>query len=175
MLQSEFERLSGYQPTIEEYREIESLYYEFDGDKRAFCKTWKKLFGFKVKTQQEERAEKQAREQKRWEACKRFDTILSYGGDGEAHARARVGMMILKGIYIMRKAKYPTYYAQFDKAEKKVLREMQIQLGYPDDLRVTACADLHEVAFTEAIAPELLDYILWATEDDYLYAKSWVA
>ncbi len=38
MLTSEFIKLTGIEPTEQEYRAIEAMYYEFDGDKKAFCK-----------------------------------------------------------------------------------------------------------------------------------------
>ena len=42
MLVSEFIDRVGYQPTADEYAEIEQAYYVFDGDKDAFCKAWSK-------------------------------------------------------------------------------------------------------------------------------------
>lgn len=42
MLMSEFIDRVGYQPTADEYAEIEQAYYVFDGDKDAFCKAWAK-------------------------------------------------------------------------------------------------------------------------------------
>lgn len=38
MMIQEFTKLTGIDPTTEEYAVIEELYYNFDGDKRAFCK-----------------------------------------------------------------------------------------------------------------------------------------
>lgn len=38
MMMHEFEKLTGLQPTDHEYSVIESMYYDFDGDKKAFCK-----------------------------------------------------------------------------------------------------------------------------------------
>lgn len=38
MIMSEFTERTGIEPTNEEYSVIEELYYEFDGDKNAFCK-----------------------------------------------------------------------------------------------------------------------------------------
>ena len=38
MMISEFIELTGFEPSMEEYAEIEQQYYEFDGDKKAFCK-----------------------------------------------------------------------------------------------------------------------------------------
>lgn len=40
MLVSEFIDRVGYQPTAEEYADIEQAYYVFDGDKDAFCRAW---------------------------------------------------------------------------------------------------------------------------------------
>jgi len=37
MLKSEFIERTGFEPTAEEYAEIEERYYNFDGDKDAFC------------------------------------------------------------------------------------------------------------------------------------------
>ena len=42
MMRSEFEQLTGIYPTVELYQEIEKLYNDFDGDKQAFCKAFKK-------------------------------------------------------------------------------------------------------------------------------------
>ena len=38
MMIHEFEKLTGLQPSDHEYSVIESMYYDFNGDKRAFCK-----------------------------------------------------------------------------------------------------------------------------------------
>lgn len=38
MMINEFIEMTGFEPTMEEYSEIEEAYYSFDGDKRAFCK-----------------------------------------------------------------------------------------------------------------------------------------
>ena len=40
MLLSEFIDRVGYQPTAEEYAEIEKEYYHFNGDKDAYCRAW---------------------------------------------------------------------------------------------------------------------------------------
>lgn len=37
MMMSEFTERTGFEPTVEEYAEIEQKYYEFSGDKNAFC------------------------------------------------------------------------------------------------------------------------------------------
>lgn len=42
MLVSEFIDRTGYQPTAEEYAEIEKEYYHFKGDKDQFCRAWSK-------------------------------------------------------------------------------------------------------------------------------------
>lgn len=38
MMKSEFTKLTGIEPTEQEYKAIEAMYYDFDGDKKAFCK-----------------------------------------------------------------------------------------------------------------------------------------
>ncbi len=38
MMITEFTALTGFEPSMEEYAEIEEQYYEFDGDKKAFCR-----------------------------------------------------------------------------------------------------------------------------------------
>lgn len=42
MMMSEFFDRTGYEPSYEEYRFIEDSYYDFIGDKDAFCKWWLK-------------------------------------------------------------------------------------------------------------------------------------
>ena len=41
MMMNEFIERTGFEPTAEEYAEIEEQYYSFDGDKDAFCEHWK--------------------------------------------------------------------------------------------------------------------------------------
>ena len=50
MLVSEFIDRTGYQPSAEEYAEIEQAYYVFDGDKDAFCRAWCKANPHKAGT-----------------------------------------------------------------------------------------------------------------------------
>ena len=45
MMLEEFEKRTGYFPTLEEYEAIEQAYMSFDGDKDAFCKAYKKNEG----------------------------------------------------------------------------------------------------------------------------------
>ena len=45
MMMSEFTERTGFEPTAEEYAEIEEAYYNFDGNKDAFCKHWKDTVG----------------------------------------------------------------------------------------------------------------------------------
>ena len=47
MMMSEFIERTGFEPTAEEYNEIEEAYYKFDGDKDAFCINWKHSVGVK--------------------------------------------------------------------------------------------------------------------------------
>lgn len=45
MEKTEFIKKTGFEPMEEEYKEIEQLYYDFDGDKDAFCKHFVKSGG----------------------------------------------------------------------------------------------------------------------------------
>jgi len=45
MMMIEFTERTGFEPTEEEYAEIEQQYYSFDGNKDAFCKYWKETVG----------------------------------------------------------------------------------------------------------------------------------
>lgn len=40
MMMSEFIERTGFEPSAEEYENIEEQYYNFDGDKDAFCANW---------------------------------------------------------------------------------------------------------------------------------------
>lgn len=42
MMMSEFIGRTGFEPTASEYEKIEKAYYDFDGDKDAFCKAFAK-------------------------------------------------------------------------------------------------------------------------------------
>jgi len=42
MMIEEFEKRTGFYPTLVQYAAIERAYMEFDGDKDAFCKAYKK-------------------------------------------------------------------------------------------------------------------------------------
>ena len=45
MMIEEFEKRTGFYPTLVQYEAIERAYVEFDGDKDAFCKAYKKNAG----------------------------------------------------------------------------------------------------------------------------------
>ena len=47
MMMSEFIDRTGFEPTASEYERIEKAYYDFDGDKDAFCKAFVKDSGEK--------------------------------------------------------------------------------------------------------------------------------
>ena len=42
MMIEEFEKRTGFYPTLVQYEAIERAYMDFDGDKDAFCKAYKK-------------------------------------------------------------------------------------------------------------------------------------
>ena len=62
MLVTEFTEMTGYTPTVEEYREIESMYYDFDGNKQEFCALWSKLHPSKAGQVWRAKKEAEARE-----------------------------------------------------------------------------------------------------------------
>lgn len=45
MMIQEFEKLTGIEVTMEEYAEIEKMYYDFDGNKQKFCEKFMKENG----------------------------------------------------------------------------------------------------------------------------------
>lgn len=45
MMMQEFTQRTGFEPTLEEYAEIEEAYYEFDGNKDEFCEDFVKNGG----------------------------------------------------------------------------------------------------------------------------------
>lgn len=47
MMMSEFIERTGFQPLPFEYEKIEAAYYDFDGDKDAFCRAFVKADGEK--------------------------------------------------------------------------------------------------------------------------------
>ena len=47
MMMSEFIERTGFQPLSFEYEKIEAAYYDFDGDKDAFCRAFVKADGEK--------------------------------------------------------------------------------------------------------------------------------
>lgn len=71
MLVSEFIDRTGYQPSADEYAEIEQAYYVFEGDKDKFCKAWVKANPHKAG-----KLWAAIKEQKR--LSKVFDNVLRY-------------------------------------------------------------------------------------------------
>lgn len=71
MLLSEFIDRTGYQPTAEEYAEIERAYYDFKGDKDAYCRAWCKANPHKAG-----RLWAAVKEQQR--LCKVFDKVAEF-------------------------------------------------------------------------------------------------
>lgn len=47
MMMQEFTERTGFKPSYDEYKEIEKAYYDFNGNKDAFCKDWLKKGGVK--------------------------------------------------------------------------------------------------------------------------------
>ena len=75
MMMTEFVERTGFEPTVEEYREIEEAYYSFEGDKNAFCKHWAETVGekgmLKARAAEIENLRREIEEQRR-----EFETVI---------------------------------------------------------------------------------------------------
>lgn len=76
MLYSEFVDRTGVRVSAEEYRKIEDEYYEFPGDKDAFCRAWKRANPASVNRAKERKA-KQQRESKLFSVLIRIDQLIN--------------------------------------------------------------------------------------------------
>lgn len=61
MLRQEFTSRTGYNPSYEEYMDIENEYHVFPGDKDKFCKAWKRVNKAKILRQKEEERQREER------------------------------------------------------------------------------------------------------------------
>lgn len=169
MMIQEFTALTGYEPTAEEYDIIEADYMDFDGDKKTFCRLWKKLYANKVRRQQKTKAEFSHKMQMRLEARERFNTILNtdfgHEANKSAHGAAIAGIALLdswmnsRGGFDIRGDMIP------------VLLGAKVNLDEPEGLSVVDCCDLHYCEYDEEGYYLLLDYLLDKTEDDYKFAR----
>ena len=60
MMMSEFIDRTGFEPTAKEYAKIEEAYYDFDGDKDAFCTAFVKDGGARKLCRRDRPAEQPA-------------------------------------------------------------------------------------------------------------------
>jgi len=168
MMMQEFTALTGYEPTAEEYDTIEADYMDFDGDKKTFCRLWKKLYATKVRRQQMAKAKSSHKTQMRLEARERFNTILDtdfgYEANRFAHGAATAGIALLdswtnsRGGFDIRGDMVP------------VLLGAKVNLKEPEGLSIVDCCDLHYCEYNKDGYYLLLDYLLDKTEDDYKFA-----
>lgn len=91
MLLSEFIERTGVQPTAEEYAKIEAEYYEFPGDKDAFCKAWKKANPAAVRKAKEAKmkAKKDSELFKFWCILDKYQQPYSYKASDVISAQGR--------------------------------------------------------------------------------------
>ena len=169
MMIQEFTALTGYEPTAEEYDTIEADYMDFDGDKKAFCRLWKKLYANKVSRQRMAKAEASRKMQMRLDARERFNAILStdfgYEANKSAHGAAAAGIALLDSW-----ADSPSGFDIWGDMIP-VLIGAKINLGEPEGLSVVDCCDLHYCEYDKEGYYLLLDYLLDKTEDDYKFAR----
>ncbi len=77
MMKSEFIERTGFEPTADEYREIEAEYMACDVDKDQFCKTWKRNGGIqrlsRLRSARIEELERElTKKDKLYEECETF-------------------------------------------------------------------------------------------------------
>ena len=169
MMIQEFNALTGYEPTAEEYDVIEADYMDFDGDKKTFCRLWKKLYANKVSRQQIAKAKSSRKMQMRFEARERFDTILNtdfgYEANKSAHGAACAGIALLDS--------WKNSSGGFNICGDMVpvLLGAKANLDDLEGLSVVDCLDLHYCEYGKEGYYLLLDYLLGKTEDDYKFAR----
>lgn len=82
MMIHEFTDLTGFEPSVEEYAEIEEQYYAFDGDKRAFCNHFvrnggvQKVYDKRLETIERLRSEKMETEKALQQIIKEKDALI---------------------------------------------------------------------------------------------------
>ena len=169
MMIQEFTALTGYDPTAEEYDVIEADYMDFDGDKKTFCRLWKKLHANKVSRQRLAKAKASHKMQIRFEARERFNTILNtdfgYEANKSAHGAATAGIALLDS--------WTNSPGGFDIWGDMIpiLFGAKINLNEPEGLSVVDCCDLHYCEYDKEGYYLLLDYLLDKTEADYKFAR----
>lgn len=83
MMITEFTALTGFEPSMEEYAEIEEQYYEFDGDKKAFCRKFvedggvQKVYDKRLETIRRMRSEKMDAEKALQQTIKEKDARIA--------------------------------------------------------------------------------------------------
>lgn len=83
MMLHEFTDLTGFEPSTEEYAEIESQYYEFNGDKKAFCQHFlrnggiQKVYDKRLETIERLRSEKMETEKNLMQALREKEARIS--------------------------------------------------------------------------------------------------
>lgn len=83
MMLHEFTDLTGFEPSLDEYAEIEEQYYAFDGDKKAFCKSFvqnggvQKIYDKRLVTIQQLRSEQMEVEKNLMQTIKEKDAMIA--------------------------------------------------------------------------------------------------
>ena len=83
MMIHEFTELTGFEPSMEEYAKIEQQYYEFDGDKKAFCKNFlqngsvQKMYDKRLETIRQLRSTMMENEKELRQAMKEKDAMIA--------------------------------------------------------------------------------------------------
>ena len=83
MMIHEFTDLTGFEPSLDEYAEIEEQYYAFDGDKKAFCKSFvqnggvQKVYDKRLETIERLRSEQMEVEKNLMQTIKEKDAMIA--------------------------------------------------------------------------------------------------
>ena len=83
MMITEFTALTGFEPSMEEYAEIEEQYYTFDGDKKAFCRQFvsdggvQKVYDKRLETIRRLRSEKMETEKALQQTVREKDALIA--------------------------------------------------------------------------------------------------
>ena len=120
MMISEFIERTKYEPDMHEYHLIEMAYYDFDGDKDAFCAHWLKEY----------RAG-------RWEREKQLLNRIDWLEDRSAHEReaAKAERDELENYYKIQIEQYDLREEQLKKQLQKYQAEERIRKSANDILR----------------------------------------
>ena len=160
MMMNEFTDRTGYEPTPEEYEEIELDYISFDGGKDEFCKAWLGLYGWKVKRQKKERDVAARMAEAPWTFKKVEHDEGENDNYGEKLFAARIGLRIIAYKEIGSNGFVVDY---FD--ELPVVRAARERINEADREAISACPYGDEGMFVTASTEDARTSLILALLD----------